>query len=262
MHRISTTSVIFAVTLVASGCAASHQEVILPNVTPGISQVVFAVDGAGNFQASSKALRKAAALEHLPIQIETYEWSHGYGRIFADEIGHEFARAAGRRLAATVQAFLAEHPEVGISLVGHSAGTAVILTATESLPANSLEHIIFLAPSVSMRHDLRPALRAVRSGMDIYYSERDLLYLWLGVKLLGTADGQGRVAAGNVGFQPVIDSAEDATLYGRLRQHPWVPDVAWTGNWGGHYGSYREEYLQAYVLPVLTSNYLQPTQPH
>jgi hypothetical protein len=240
--------VIFA----ASGCAA-HREVILPSLSRGATRVAFAVDGAGDFQASSKALRKAAAFEHLPIQVVTFEWSHGYGRIVADEIDHEYARAEGRRLAATVLAFQSEYPQVGINLVGHSAGSAVILSATECLPANSIEHIILLAPSVSTSHDLRLALRATRAGIDVYYSRRDLLYLWLGVKLFGTADGQGRVAAGNYGFRPVINSAEDAKLYCKLHEHPWVPDIAWTGNRGGHYGTYRDEYLHAYVLPVLLS---------
>ena len=46
-------------------------------------------------------------------------------------------------------------------------------------------------------------------------------------------------------------SPEDAALYSKLRQHPWNSGLAWTGNRGGHYGSYEPGFLQAFVLPLL-----------
>jgi pimeloyl-ACP methyl ester carboxylesterase len=193
-----------------------------------------------------------AAQERLPIQVETFEWSHGYGRILADEIAHAYAHAAGERLSATVVAFHEAHPQIAISLIGHSAGSSVILTAAESLPPDILAHIVLLAPSVSADHDLRPALRTARAGIDVYYSRRDWWYLWLSVKVIGTADGLNRTAAGNSGFRPIINGPDDAALYCKLRQHPWDPSIEWTGNHGGHYGTYRQEYLRAYVLPILT----------
>ena len=46
----------------------------------------------------------------------------------------------------------------------------------------------------------------------------------------------------------------DAVLYGKLRQHPWDPVVAWSGHGGGHYGSNQAGFLRAYVLPLLVAD--------
>ncbi len=49
---------------------------------------------------------------------------------------------------------------------------------------------------------------------------------------------------------PAPATFEDTVLYGKLRQHPWSRDLLWTGNRGGHYGSYQPPFLRAYVLPI------------
>jgi hypothetical protein len=36
-----------------------------------------------------------------------------------------------------------------------------------------------------------------------------------------------------------------------MRQHFWSPDVAWTGNTGGHHGVHAPAYVQHYILPIL-----------
>jgi hypothetical protein len=41
----------------------------------------------------------------------------------------------------------------------------------------------------------------------------------------------------------------DAALYGKLRQHPWDSVVD-----GGHYGTNKVAFLNAYVLPLMMSN--------
>jgi pimeloyl-ACP methyl ester carboxylesterase len=233
------------------GCAAHQHVAYSPGCPPASQGVVFTVDGAGGFQGTSKALRKAAAEEHLPLCVETFPWSHGYGLGLADQIGYEHSREQGRRLAALVVARRCACPDKEIDLVGHSAGTAVVLAAAEALPPGSVDHIILLAPSVAASHDLRPALRCARKGVDVFYSSRDRLYLGVGVTLVGTADGRWTAAAGRSGFRPVIETPADAALYANLRQHPWNPSVEWTGNWGGHYGSHQAQYLHAYVLPIL-----------
>jgi hypothetical protein len=87
--------------------------------------------------------------------------------------------------------------------------------------------------------------------MDVFYSERDVGYLWLATGIVGLADRQWGPAAGRVGFEPCGDSHLDHALYARLRQHQWQPSVAWTGNKGGHYGNHRPEFMRAYVLPLL-----------
>src|SRR5947207_1011475 len=107
-----------------------------------------------------------------------------------------------------------------------------------------------MAPSVSADYDLRPALLGVRDGLDVFCSARDWGYLGIGTALVGTSDRHWSAAGGRVGFRPRVERPEDVALYGRLRQHPWDPCLAWTGNRGGHYGTYQPEYLCAYVLPL------------
>jgi pimeloyl-ACP methyl ester carboxylesterase len=136
-------------------------------------------------------------------------------------------------------------------LLGYSTGSAVVLAAAELLPRGSIDHIILLAPSVCASHDLRPALGTARDGIDVFYSNDDRIILGAGMKILGTAEGGCRQAAGQSGFKPVIVCPGDAALYSKLRQHEWDPVVAWTGNDGGHYGSNQPDFLRVYVLPLL-----------
>jgi pimeloyl-ACP methyl ester carboxylesterase len=211
---------------------------------------MFTADGAGGFQATSAALREAVQEAGLPLRVETFEWSHGYARVISDQVGHSHAREAGRQLAGAVAAFRRCHPYSPVYLVGHSAGAAVVLAAAEELPPGSVEKIVLLAPSVSAGYDLRPALRCVRGGIDVFWSRRDWGYLGLGVMLVGTADGCWQAAAGRTGFRPRLQAPEDAELYCKLRQHAWNPCVEWTGNHGGHYGCHQPAFLRAYVLPL------------
>jgi pimeloyl-ACP methyl ester carboxylesterase len=240
------------VILLLPGCAVlplRESEPVLPPARPG--GVVFSVDGAGDFQASTRALTRTIEEQGLPLLVQQVNWSHGYGRILSDHVDHSHARAEGRRLAEEVLVWRQQAPDLPIFLVGHSAGCGVILAAAESLPPETVERIVLLAPAVSAHHDLRPALRCARRGVEVFHSRSDWFYLGLGVGLVGTSDRQWDSAAGRVGFQPVICAPEDAVLYEKLRQHPWHRCVAWTGNKGGHYGGYQPGFLRAYVVPLL-----------
>jgi pimeloyl-ACP methyl ester carboxylesterase len=236
----------------SAGCAATHQEVCSPVRVASPRGVVFVADGAGGFHAPSESLRKAFQVEEVPLEVEMVAWSHGYLRVLADEIDYCHAREEGQRLALQIAAYRRNCPNGEIYLLGHSAGSAVVLAAAETLAPGSVDRIILLSPSVSTNYDVKPALRASRGGIDVFYSERDTGYLGVGVSLVGTADRLGGPAAGRVGFRLRADTEADAALYARLRQHPWHPAVAWTGNAGGHYDSHRVAFLRAYVLPLLT----------
>jgi pimeloyl-ACP methyl ester carboxylesterase len=240
------------------GCAGLTHEVYTATSVPASRGVVFVADGAGHFQATSQALRRAVQEDGLPVAVETVGWSHGYGRILSDQLDHENIREAGLGLAEQVNLRRATSPGCAVYLLGHSAGAAVVLSAAEALPPDSVDRIILLAPSVAADHDLRPALRCARTGIDSFYSRHDWFYLGLGATVLGTADGSRHSAAGRVGFQPVAMAPEDVPLYAKLRQHPWDWCVAWTGNFGGHYGGYRSRYLRYYVLTLLTDDPVIP----
>jgi pimeloyl-ACP methyl ester carboxylesterase len=242
-----------------AGCAGRTQVVrnYVPAGTP--RGVIFSVDGAGGFHGTSEALREVLAEQGIPLGVEVFEWSHGYGAVLADQTDLENICFHGGRLADQVAVYRQYRPGAEIYLVGHSAGTGVALAALDRLPPGSVERCVLLAPSVSADYDLRTALRTCRAGIDVFTSRRDVGYLGVGTGIVGTADRRWTAAAGRVGFRPCDGSPEDQALYARLRQHAWDPCVAWTGHHGGHYGAYQKPFLQSYVLPLLTP--AAPTAP-
>jgi hypothetical protein len=215
-------------------------------------RIVFVVDGAGGFEAASRTFRKTAAEEKLPLEVRTFHWSHGFCRVLSDQMHSAHVRREGQKLAEEVLACRREEPSVSIILVGHSAGSGVVLMAAEKLPPNTLERIILLAPAVSSRCDLRPALRSSCQGIDAFISNHDWACLGLGTLLAGTTDRYWMTgAAGKSGFQPIVHDLGDAELYAKVRQYPWDSSLAWTGHKGGHYGGYQPGFLRLFVLPLL-----------
>jgi len=239
--------------LATSGCTSFQQQHV--SVTPPTSLpaggVVFVADGAGDFRATSEALRRAIAAEHLPLALRTFVWSHGYCRVVADQVDLDHAQKEGQRLADLIRVTRQACPEKPIYLIAHSAGSSVALCAAESLPADSVERIILLAPSVSADYDLRAALHASRRGIDVFCSRSDCWYLRISTLVTSLTHGKRCSAAGRVGFHPVIDTPEDAVDYMKLQHYPWQPSMSWTGHDGGHFGYYQQGYLRAFVLPLL-----------
>lgn len=240
--------------LSVSGCAALREA-----RSPAVSSysgcnVAFVLDGAGDFQATSLAMREVAAKGDWPLQVETFDWSHGYIRVIADQIDRKNMLAQAQRLAALVITYRQCHPAAEIYLVGHSAGCGVVLAAADTLPPDTVTRIVLLAPAVSTEYDLRPALCSTRTTIDVYYSIRDRLYLGLGTALFGTSDRRWDCRpAGRIGFQSA-STPDEFCLYRKLRQFPWHPSMKETGNQGGHYGPYQKGFLQDCVLPLMTGH--------
>jgi pimeloyl-ACP methyl ester carboxylesterase len=236
-----------------TGCWSAGYRADLCRTTPPPPNpvgVVFVANGSGDFRTVSRNLGQVLAETNTPLQIETVLWSHGYGRYITDHVDHANHLAKGCQLAAEVTAYRQAYPGRQVYLIGHSAGCAVVLAAAERLPPDNVDRIILLSPSVCVTYDLRPALQATR-GMDVFHSAEDRVILGLGMQMVGTAERSCRTAAGQYGFTPVVACPADAALYGKLRQHPWAPVVAWTGHGGGHYGNNQADFLRAYVLPLL-----------
>jgi pimeloyl-ACP methyl ester carboxylesterase len=244
--RLNTWLLVSAVLLGRAGPAPAQTPARVP-----ACDVVFVADGAGNYQIASKSLRGVVALTNAPLDIVTFVWSHGYKKILPDQTDLAHARQQGWFLANTVMAYRQAHPGAKIRLAGHSAGSMVVLSATEFLPPQTLEHIVLLAPSVSTVYDIRPALRSVRGTVEVHYSREDWVYLGFCTRVLGCADRVRADASGRVGFELCIESDQDAALLPRLVQHPWQPAFRELGNDGGHFGAYQLEYLRTFVLPVL-----------
>lgn len=239
--------------LLLAGCAGGPARIVaLSPPAPESRAVVLVFSGAGGYSSIFKSMTRTVQEQGLPLQLEWIEWQHnGGGRFIADQTEPEYARNAGRQLADRLLPMLQQNPSLPVSLVAHSAGSAVALACAEALPPDSLYRIVLLAPAVSCRYDLRPSLASARRGMDVYSSERDWFYLGLGVRMLGTTDGRADEAAGRVGFIVPPPTESDAVCYGRLRQHPWNASVAWTGHDGGHTGGYQQVFLRTQILPLL-----------
>ncbi len=246
------------VLLPGCGVAPRRVEADRPVVDRPVKGAIFCADGAGGFGHTTQALRQAVDEQDLPLYVHCLEWSHGYGRVLADQMDHCHVEAEGRRLAGLIADWRARYPGQPVYAVGHSAGTAVIVAAAAQLPPGSVERIVLLAPAVSAGCDLRGALACARQGVDVFYSERDWASLGLGVAIVGTTDRRWSAAAGRVGFRPPACAPADAALYAKLRQHAWDPCVAWSGNQGGHYGASKPAYLKAYVLPLFASARVAP----
>jgi hypothetical protein len=238
-------------TLSGSGCASMRPRPIAIKAPITEGGIVFAIDGAGNFQAASQSVRAVAEHDHLPVQVVTVEWSHGYGRIIADQIGYAYARTQGCQLANEVRQFRLEHPAVPIYVMAHSAGSAVAVTALENLPPDTIDRAIFLAPSLSAGYDLRPALNAVKYGLHVFYSQHDTAYLGVWTGILGNSDRRWGPSSGRIGFQIACDSPEDAFLFQKLFQRPWQPVDRAAGNDGKHYGDYQPDFVRQHILPLL-----------
>ena len=253
--RLSYRTGLWIAALFLSGCASLPAQITARAVAPCTCEqshaLVLVADGAGDFRAASISLAQVVDQERAPLCVQPFVWSHGYGRIIADQMGHQHIREEGKRLAALILAHKQTHPETPIFLVAHSAGTDVVLNAAELLPPDSVERIILLAPAVSIHRDLRGGLAAARLGVDVFYSEADRWYLGMAVTLLGTADRHWDTAAGRVGFQPSLCGPADGPLYEKLRQYPWEKGLSWTGNYGGHYGTYQPGFLKVCVLPLM-----------
>lgn len=237
-----------------AGCGTMRPAVCSTSACPtcaGADRVVLVADGAGDYGVTSANVRRVVAEQQLPWCVEKVQWSHGKLRVYADQTDFEHARAAGHCLAQRILAHRQAQPDAKLSMIAHSAGSAVVLSAARELPPGSVEHIIVLLPSVSAEYDLRPVLRSACRGVDVFYSERDWAVLGLGTRVFGTADRRWTDAAGRVGFRPIVCSEEDARLYEKLRQHPWDRSVTWTGNHGGHYEPHVPNFLRYYVLPIL-----------
>jgi hypothetical protein len=237
-----------------SGCTAGPDRTATSAARPAPDRavaVVFCADGAGGLGETTDTLADVSAAEGVPLRVERVEWSHGAGRFLLDHLDWRNLQIKGEDLARKARQWQTRSPGSRICFVGQSAGCAVLLLAAEAMPADSVDRVVLLAPSVSSRYDLRPALRATREGIDVFYSERDWFVLGLGTVLSGTTDRHLPPVAGRVGFRRTVANAGDEALFARLRQHPWGREVEQTGRTGGHYGALEAGHVRARILPML-----------
>ena len=215
--------------------------------------LVWVLDGAGDLKGCSGALGPANTLAGYPVELTTFPWSHGYRKLFQDQTDSAHARAQGLKLAREILDRKAQEPGRRVVVVAHSAGCAVALAACDNLPIDTVDRILLLAPSVSTKYDIRPTLWSAKEGVDVFCSKKDWVALGFVVRVVGTTDNfWSGSAAGRFGFKPQGPTALSEAESARLRQHFWSPDVAWTGNTGGHHGVHAPLFIQTYLMPLLT----------
>lgn len=211
----------------------------------GIGLVVVA-DGVGGLDLCGAGLCLEVARAGLPLGVRVVCWGHGLGRWHADLTRVENHASWASTIVEQVQEFRDRRPKAPVFLIGKSGGTGVVVRVLEALPADSVERVVLLAPALSPSYDLTQALRAVRQEMVVFWSPLDLIVLGLGTRIFGTIDRVRSVSAGLVGFRPPPEAD-----YAKLRQVRWHPEMAPTGNLGGHVGPDNPAFLRKYVIPLL-----------
>jgi hypothetical protein len=241
-----------AMLCLVAGCAVPPRPVASQCLPERPRGLVLVLDGAGGYPEATGALTRAVMQDRVPLRVIPFEWTHGVGRPLADMTDVDHARAQALQLAADIRHYREVMPATPISLVGYSAGAFVVLEATKSLEPDTLERIVLLAPAVGADYDLGPAAMRARQGIDVFTSRRDQFFLGLGTGIVGNADGTTSApTAGRVGFDPPPLATSQGCVAQRIRQYPWDPGVAWTGNFGGHSGTLRRDYLRTFVVPLL-----------
>ncbi|MEY4393858.1 MAG: hypothetical protein RL595_1107 [Planctomycetota bacterium] len=236
-----------AITALASSYASSLR------ANPSKKHVIILVEGAGDFQAVSKVLEKSLKKFPNNAELQMFHWSHGYLRVVRDQTDLGNISENGQKLAGTIRLMLKRDPSLDVTVLSHSAGTAVALNGVSLLNDNTIRKLVLLAPSVSKDYPIIPSLTACKEGVHVFYSKDDTFILGPIMRVVKTADNiRDTVAAGRFGFSPKLrDNVEEILAARRLRQYAWKPEDKDLGNDGGHYGSYGQPYFDEKVLPIV-----------
>ena len=226
--------------------------------------LVISLDGIGGHNWLPRLLRRGLDRGGVRDAIAIFDWSFGpAGLYLADVFGLRRNRASAAALAAAIAAYRRWMPGRPVTLIGHSGGAAVAVWALEALaaqggepggphPVGAVERAILLAPGLSRRYNLAPALRAVRHRLWAAHSSCDLFFMGLGTSLVGALDRRWGPAAGLLGFKvPRGLSEEDRAAYAKVRAIPWRPAFIRQGHLGGHLGWSMPWFAQRVLAPIV-----------
>ena len=216
-------------------------------------KLVFIVNGAGGGSTVTDRISDLTVEMNLPLRIQTIWWCRG-DHALQDYKDHPAQWQAACRLAEWTMLIRRDCPKAEIYFVGSSTGTGIVLQAAEMLPAKSVDRILLIAAPVSSTHDLRPALRTSRAGIDNFWSPDDDLLDRVAMNW-GMMDGGSGPAAGRVGFwYPRWTDAEGFDAYRNIRQYRWCYGME------GHGGHFTWDYwgnMRSYIMPL----FMQPLPP-
>jgi len=90
---------LIAVLPILSGCAGVPAPVVSGLPPQQARALVLVVDGAGGYQYTPRAIAQVVTEDHLPLAVQSFDWTHSYGRWLADQVDQDHSYAAGLQLA-------------------------------------------------------------------------------------------------------------------------------------------------------------------
>jgi pimeloyl-ACP methyl ester carboxylesterase len=215
-------------------CGGAGEDGVLANWGRGVKEGLLAAGYTGTF--------------------EEYHWETGLGVIADQEENVKAKRARATKMAQQIVAYESQCPDSPVTLMGLSAGTAIVIYALEALPAaNQVDTVVMLSSSVSADYDLTQALRHVRGDMYVTTAPNDAVLADL-APAFGTADRKyvGREIAGLEGFRMPPDAdLETRRLYAKIMNLAWDPVLDQFGDYGGHTDTAKPGFVQHVIAPLV-----------
>jgi pimeloyl-ACP methyl ester carboxylesterase len=192
----------------------------------------------------------------IPDAIEIFDWTRGRILLLDNLMNSARNSRQADRLAGRVLQYQHACPDRPVHLVAHSGGAGLAVLALERLDEQRpIAAAILMAPALSPRYNLAPALRRTARGIYNLYSPHDNFYLAAGTAAFGTIDRKHTRAAGKVGFaMPEGLSAADADVYRtKLHQEAWRWEMLADGHAGGHLGWADRRFVKNWVARIVRS---------
>ncbi|HVP10403.1 MAG TPA: hypothetical protein VMV94_04350 [Phycisphaerae bacterium] len=171
-----------------------------------------------------------------------------------DQINLSRNHDKGSELATEIRQYKRSYPTREINIIALSAGTGVATFALEALPEGvKVDNVIFLGCSLSSQYNLTRALKRVRGGLYVIYSETDRILKDV-VWYTGTVDRSSAASgvAGLEGFRLPSHPGPDSEMqYMKLHNVAYRPEFAEAGYKGGHIDTTSRAFICQYLAPVL-----------
>ncbi len=221
--------------------------------------IVYYLDGAGGGNLLTNwapGVRKGLKDAGYKGEFQEFGWHTALGVLADQTASVEYKRAKAKILAEKIMAWKQAHPGRTVTLIGLSAGTAVVVYTLETLPETcKVETVILLGSSVSAGYNLSKALARVEGTMLVFTSDRDEILNSI-VPMAGSADRQyvGAEVAGIMGFYRSIFAKDtNRTLYEKVKNIPWSSRFERFDNYGGHTDGTNPPFVQHVLAPAIIS---------
>ena len=201
IQRAAAWVLLVGVVFVALGC--EDQYTTQERYEQGLVLLLPGIEGVGgNVWNLQRGLNEGG----VPYALRVYAWGSpvpGIGML-TNQTDVAANRAAGARLATTIQQYQAQYPGRPVFLAGHSGGGGVVIFSLESLSgkpgAKPIDGAFLLSASVSANYNLTTALSMSNRGILNLYNPNDTLMLGQGTGTWGNVDGGMGASCGRTGL--------------------------------------------------------------